>query len=136
MTSEIKPYPVVDTLVEMFGQWLKHRREIAEMCQCDTGEFAHIAQDLGISSGDLEAFVRRGPHAADELPRLLKALGIEEKELARTQPLVLRDMEHVCATCEHKRQCDHDLAAGSSAQHYEEYCANAPTIDALGRKVH
>ena len=77
--------------------------------------------------------VRQGPHAADELPRLLKSLGIDEADLARTQPLVLRDMERVCAMCASKRQCDRDLAAGTSAEHYEEYCLNAPTIDSLGQ---
>jgi hypothetical protein len=119
----------------MFGNWLKHRREVKEMCRCDTGEFARIAQDLGLTPGDLNTLVRQSPHAADELPKLLKALGIDEKAIARTQPLVLRDMERVCASCQYKRQCDRDLAEGVSAQNYEEYCGNAPTIDALGQKV-
>jgi Family of unknown function (DUF6455) len=65
------------------------------------------------------------------LPKLLTALGIDEKALSRTQPLVLRDMIRVCASCQQKRQCDRDLDAGTAAQHYEEYCLNASTIDAL-----
>lgn len=72
-------------------------------------------------------------HSWEELPKLLKVLGVDEADLARTQPLVLRDMERVCALCHHKRQCDRDLAAGTSAEHYKEYCLNAPTIDDLGR---
>ena len=67
--------------------------------------------------------------------RLLKALGIDEADLSRTEPLVLRDMERVCAMCAHKRQCDRDLAAGTSAEHYEGYCLNASTIDSLGQPV-
>jgi len=136
MTAQTRSYPVVDALIDIFGDWLKHRREIREMCDCGSGEFAAIAHDLGVTPDDLDTFVRQGPHAADELPKLLKALGIDETAIARTQPLVLRDMERVCAVCQHKRQCDHDLAAGRSAQHYEEYCGNAATIDALDRKVH
>jgi hypothetical protein len=66
------------------------------------------------------------------LPKLLTALGIDEKALSRTQPLVLRDMARVCTSCQQKYQCDRDLDAGASAQHYEEYCLNASTIDALG----
>ncbi|MGZ5805374.1 MAG: DUF6455 family protein, partial [Xanthobacteraceae bacterium] len=76
-----------------------------------------------------------GPHAHDELPKMLKALGIDQNALAKTQPLVLRDMERTCAQCDHKRQCDHDLAAGTATKHYEEYCGNALTIDALGGKL-
>ena len=45
----------------------------------------------------------------------------------------LRDMERVCALCLHKRQCDVDLAAGTSREHYQEYCPNAPTIKRLLR---
>jgi hypothetical protein len=33
--------------------------------------------------------------------------------------------------CGHKRECDRDLMAGASAQHYEGYCPNAPTIAGL-----
>ena len=88
-----------------------------------------------MSSADLEALVRQGPHAADELPKMLAALGIDQQDLARTEPLVLRDMERVCSLCNHKRQCDRDLAAGTAAAHYEEYCGNADTIDGLGPRV-
>jgi hypothetical protein len=45
-------------------------------------------------------------------------------------------MERVCASWQHKRQCDHDIAAGTSGQHYEEYCGNAATINSLGQKAH
>ena len=77
--------------------------------------------------------MRQGPHAADELPKLLKALGIDEEDLARVEPMVLHDMERVCALCAHKRECDRDLAAGTSAEHYKGYCLNAPTIEQLGQ---
>ena len=67
--------------------------------------------------------------------KLLMALGIDEGAISRTQPLVLRDMARVCASCQQKRQCDRDLDAGTSAQHYEGYCLNASTIDALDLKA-
>lgn len=132
MTAPEHPFPRVEALIDTFAGWLKHRQELSEIRQMDTTEFDRIAGDLRVSRGDLDTLVRRGPHAADELPKLLKALGIDEADLARTEPLVLRDMERVCAMCASKRQCDRDLAAGTSAGHYEEYCLNAPTIDGLG----
>ena len=101
----------------------------------DTADFDRIAGDLRVSPGVLDTLVRQGPHAADELPKMLKVLGIDEADLARTQPLVLRDMERVCALCANKRECDRDLAAGTAAEHYEGYCLNAPTIDSLERPV-
>jgi transcriptional regulator with XRE-family HTH domain len=133
MTAASKPYPRVEFLINSFADWIKQRRELHEMRQMDRADFDRIAGDLRVTPDDLEELVRKGPHAADELPKLLQALGINEASLARAQPLVLRDMERVCAMCNHKRECDRDLAAGTAAEHYEDYCNNAPTIDRLGQ---
>ena len=84
-----------------------------------------IANDLQVSPADLEELVRGGPHAADELPRLLEALGISARDLARVEPIVGANLERVCALCESKRECNRDLASGASAEHYQEYCLNA-----------
>lgn len=135
MTIQEHPYPRVELAINAFGDWLKHRSELKEMREMDSANFSRIASELQLSNADLEALVRRGPHAADELPKMLKALGIDHADLVRTEPLVLRDMERVCALCNQKRQCDRDLAAGTAAAHYEEYCANAHTIDGLGPRA-
>ena len=135
MTVQEHPYPRVELLIDTFGDWLKHRRELKEMREMDAANFGRIANELRMSSADLEALVRRGPHAADELPKMLKALGIDQETLMRTEPLVLRDMERVCALCSQKHACNRDLAAGTAAAHYDEYCANAPTIDGLGPRA-
>lgn len=135
MAPQTRPYPIVTGLIDLFGDWLKHRQEIREIRGLDSGEFASIAQDLRVTPADLDALVCQGPHAADELPKLLKALGIDEKALSRTEPLVLRDMARVCALCRQKARCDHDLDAGTSPTHYADYCLNAGTIEALERKT-
>jgi hypothetical protein len=124
---------VVERLTHQFGNWLKHRQELSEMRQLSATEFDRIASELQVSRTDLDELVRRGPHAADELPQLLKALGISESELARIAPLLLHDMERVCALCGQKRECDRDLAAGTSASSYQDYCLNAPTINELSK---
>jgi uncharacterized protein YjiS (DUF1127 family) len=135
MTVQENPYPIVSRMIDVFGEWLKHRRELRELREIDAANFGQIASDLRLSSADLEALVRQGPHAADELPKMLTALGIDQDDLARTEPLVLRDMERVCSLCNHKRQCDRDLAAGIAAAHYPEYCGNADTIEGLGPRA-
>jgi hypothetical protein len=136
MTVQDQPHSVVERLTHTFSDWIKHRQELNEMRQLNASEFDRIASDLRVSPADLNELVRHGPHAADELPKLLKALGIDEADLARVEPLVLHDMERVCALCQHKRECDHDLAVGASAEHYREYCLNAPTIEQLGHVGH
>jgi hypothetical protein len=134
MTTQ-NTYPTVEYLIDTFGNWLHHRRELSEIRQMDRTDFNRIASDLRISPADLDGLVRQGPHAADELPKLLKTLGIDQATLANTEPLLLRDMERVCSLCSHKRQCDRDLAAGTSAEHYHGYCLNASSIDGLGQPV-
>lgn len=131
MTVQDKPHPVVDRVIEIFSDWLTHRRELKEMLTMDAANFGDIARELGVSTDDLEAVLRHGPHAADELPKMLRALGIDTADLARTEPLVLRDMERTCAMCVQKRQCRRDLAANSAAEHYRGYCGNATTFDSL-----
>jgi Family of unknown function (DUF6455) len=135
MATQIKAYPIVTSAINMFGDWLRHRQEMREMREIDSGDFARIAHDLSVSPAELDILVRRGPHASDELPKLLKSLGIDEAALSRTQPLLQRDMVRVCAACQEKARCDRDLEAGTSAQHYAEYCANAADINALTQKT-
>ena len=134
MTLKNKPYPVVDRLIETVGDWLSHRRaiqEIEEICGNSAAEFSRIARDLGVTPDTLDAFVRKGPHAADELPKLLRELGIDEADLAKTHPQLLLDMQRVCAFCEHKGGCNKDLASHMAREKYEEYCENSQTIAAV-----
>jgi hypothetical protein len=131
MKTEIKSHPLIDGLIEMFGNWLIHRREMCELRQLDCGEFDSIARDLRMTPGDLDRFVRQGPHAADELPRLLEVLGIDEAALVRSEPAALQDMQRVCVSCERQVQCRNDLETGVSARDYKDYCLNASTMNAL-----
>ena len=133
MATQTKTYPIVENAINLFSDWLKHRQEMRELREMNSGDFARIAQDLCISPAELDAVVRQGPHASEQLPRLLKSLGLDEAAVSRTQPLLHRDMMRVCISCSRKALCDHDFDAGTSAQRYEEYCPNAPAISELGQ---
>ena len=130
--SEFKNYPVVESVIDLFTRWLERRREIAELCTCDAISREKIAIDLGVSPGELDQLIRRGPHAADELPKMMAAIGLDAKAIARAQPLVIRDLQRACALCDQKKQCNRHLAAGTAAQHYREYCPNTTTLASLG----
>jgi len=134
MAARTKTYPIVENAIDLFGDWLKHRQEMRELRDMNSSDFARIARDLCVSPAELDEVVRRGPHASDELPRLLKALGIDEAALSRTQPVLQRDMMRVCAACRQKTLCNYDLDADTAAGHYEEYCPNASNIDGLNER--
>lgn len=135
MTTEIKTYPIFENVINLFGDWLQHQREMRELRDMNSGDFARIARDLCVSPAELDAVVRQGPHASDELPRLLEVLGIDEARLSRTQPVLQRDMMRVCSACQQKALCNHDLESGALAQRYDEYCPNASAIDELEQKA-
>ena len=134
MPTKTKTYPIVENAINLFGDWLQHQREMRELRDMNSRDYARIAQDLCITPAELDVVVRRGAHASDELPRLLKVLGIDKVTVSRTQPVLQRDMMRVCAACRQKALCNHDLDSGTLAQRYDEYCPNAPAIDELGQK--
>lgn len=95
----------------------------------DPGKLERVARDLNVTVGDLEMLVRQDSQGADELPYTLTALGIDETTLWHAEPALLRDMRRVCSICRHKRRCHQELACGTAATNYVEYCENADTID-------
>jgi hypothetical protein len=133
MNTESRPYPVVQDLIDSFAAWLKHRRELSEMRALGRANLDRIASDLRISPDDLEELVRHGDHSADELPKMLAQLGIDELRLAKVYPVLLRDMERVCGLCRDKAHCHAELADGTAADSYHDYCPNASTLEALDR---
>jgi hypothetical protein len=130
-----KQYPIVDKIVDAFSNWLRRRRDIREIRELDSSELAKIGRELNVPPTDLDTLVHQGPHASDELLHLLTLLGLDKELLPRTQPLALRDMTRVCASCQQKRRCNRDLSTGASAQHYEEYYLNPPAIEELKTKA-
>jgi transcriptional regulator with XRE-family HTH domain len=132
-TTRSEPYPFVTKVIDLFGDWLKQRRELNELTAyaADPGELERLARELNVTPDVLDMLVRQGSQRASELPEMLKALGIDETALRRAQPALLRDMERVCSFCMHKRQCHQELAGGTAATNYVEYCENADNIDML-----
>ena len=123
-------------LFEAIARWVERYRQATglrrELANCGAEEVAAIARDIGLSTEELEFIDSKGPHAADELPKLLRALGVDPQKLA-SQRGTMRDLQRICITCGHKAQCQHELAAGTAAAHYRDYCPNAISIDEVFR---
>ena len=128
MSTATRPYPIVQDLIESFASWLKHRRELNEMRQLDRADFNRIAQ----RSPDRRLTIWRSWSATASTPptncRRCSSSSASAPKARRAQPLVLRDMERVCALCSHKGQCDRDLADGTAAENTTA-SAPMPTLD-------
>ena len=123
------------SVLDAIADWVKRYREAIglrnEMANCTPEQVAVIARDMGLSPLELLSITAKGRDAADELPRLLLALGVDPQKLASENPGTMRDLQRICITCGHKRQCRHDLARGTAASHYRDYCPNAISLDTL-----
>ena len=135
MTSHAQEHRSVDSVFNAIANWVKKYRQAVgmkdEFANCGPDEVAAIARDIGLSRQELEFIANKGAHAADELPKLLRALGIDPQKLASDGRATFRDLQRICITCGHKNQCQHDLAAGTATSHYREYCPNAMSIDEI-----
>lgn len=121
-------------MIHAFAEWLKRRRDRAELSALDTDERDRVAHDLGVGAAELDFLVREG-HDPLELPRMLAAIGIDEAALARAQPALRRELERVCSLCESTTLCRHELADGTAGVSYPYFCPNAEELKALSGKA-
>ena len=84
------------TVLDAIAAWIKKYREAIgtqnELANCTPEQVAAIARDMGLSPGELRFMAAKGPHAADELPKLLRALGVDPQQLASKDPGKMRDL--------------------------------------------
>ena len=120
-------------IVKRVQNWFAGQFRRAELDRIDEAELSRIARDTGVSVGELGELARLGPDAADQLPRRMQVIGLEFETVGRDEPIVLRDMQRLCAQCSHKGRCDHDLRAHPADPSWESYCPNSTTLRSLQR---
>ncbi len=116
--------------MHVFSDWIRHRRERAELDAMSSDDLGRLAHDIGVSAGELERMVDAG-HDPDRLSEMLRALGFDEAALARAEPAILRDMQRLCSLCDTVGTCRHALDAGIAPTTYRSFCVNAATFEAL-----
>lgn len=97
----------------------------------DDETIREIAHDCGIQPDQLIALAKAGPHAADEMPAMMRALGIDPMEVETHYREQFRAMQIDCSNCTSKDECRRDLKNGSAAQHFNDYCANADDLSSF-----
>lgn len=128
-------YPTVEFLIGAVADWVnKYRRGTGvhkEFQQCGPDEVMQIARDLGVTASELRAIASKDPGGADLLKKLLAALHVEPNQISKANPGVMRDLQRLCVSCADKKRCRNELAAGTAAERFHDYCPNAYTLDAL-----
>jgi hypothetical protein len=128
-------YAGLEFVLSGIAQWITKYRQARRVHDplryCDADQVAGIAWDLGVSAGELANLARKGPKSAALLQKMLLALGVDQATLASEDPLIMRDLQRLCIACAHKKQCEHDLSAGTAAENYRDYCPNTYTLNVL-----
>lgn len=105
--------------------------------------FLSIAQELrDIDRECMETMLEARMAGPDPLPpeeatkvrsliEMLKSLELDPDVIRLKQPETMRKLEAACIVCTKRDRCDHELAAGTAADAYREFCPNAPRLNAL-----
>jgi|SRR5262245_57151303 len=126
---------LVRTAFKVIADWVSNYRRLIglteEFDMCGPVEVMRMAKDIGVTPGQLRELVRKGPGSADLLKTMLVALHVDPKVIADLDPLVMRELKWLCITCSSKKRCAHELAKGTSAENFHEFCPNAMSLDEL-----
>jgi len=110
--------------------WIKARalrdNELGAMSRDD---MHFLAADLGITEADLMDIAPRVTDHSDLMDRMMRIRGLDPDTVRHHFSALVRDMELTCARCSDVRQCRRELAAGTAAAHFHEFCPNAETMD-------
>lgn len=118
-------------LMDWFAKGWESSAEADMIASLDDFTIQSIAHDCGISPDQLIELAKAGPHAADEMIGMMKALNIDPAEIELRLRAQFRDMQITCAHCAHKGECRRDLASGAAAENFAHYCGNANELNVL-----
>jgi len=121
----------VQQILSWFAQGFGDASKSDMLASLSDAEIEALAEDCGMSSHQLLALVKAGPHAADEMPAMMRALNIDPAEVEYRMRRVFRDMQITCAQCQSKETCQQHLRQGKADNTFVEYCGNADTLNAL-----
>ncbi|RDV03285.1 hypothetical protein [Undibacter mobilis] len=127
----LTPVETVRSPLKRFVQWWRGFAAMPLASEVGGVEANKIASEIGVSVPELEAVRHKGAAAAYPMYRRLASLGLDEERIARDEPGVLNDLQRVCSLCADKKQCLHELKADPNDPHWQDYCPNMPTFEAL-----
>lgn len=116
-------------LAGRFVEWLMDRLQPSEMERMGPAEVSRMAQDLGLSSDELQRLAAGEPDAARLLYQRLELIGLTRADIEKAG--AARDMERTCALCDARGACEHDMAERPQSEAWKAYCPNEGTLAAL-----
>lgn len=118
-------------LLAWFGSSFEAATEADMLANLDEAQLSALAEDCGLAPHELLALAKAGPHAADEMPRLMRALNIDPAEVEFRMRRLFRSMQVTCSSCASKQSCRHDIDSGQIRDAFASYCGNTDLLNEL-----
>jgi hypothetical protein len=134
LESEPQGNPFIEMAVKAIADWVsKYRNAIGfdELGMCGPDEVMRMAEEIGVTPSQLHELASKGTGNPNLLKSMLLALHVDPEVLADMDPLIARELKWLCITCGNKQRCKHELAKGTAAEHFREFCPNAVSLDEL-----
>jgi len=129
---------MLNAIALWWKRWIKSRSQLFELESSGADQVERMAKDLSMSPSELRRLVIRGSDEADLLHRRLAILHLDVDALARSEPLLFRDLQKLCALCESRGRCVRDLAREANreptdveSRDWRDYCPNTATLNML-----
>ncbi len=122
--------PLTTSVWRRCRDWLGQRSSL-DPAYCPQEEIERMASDLRMPATELFSASRRGAKSAELLRRRLTALDLDPREISRTEPGAMRDLQRCCTLCGSRGRCARDLSRNASTPTWQSYCPNAGTLAAL-----
>ena len=119
------------SIFKAWRNWRDACLGIADSHVCTESELKRRARYLGIPIAQLRWVLSYSPEPIGLLQRRMEALSLDPDDVTRTEPLLLRELQHRCARCERREQCALELAdksADPASENWRDYCPNAATL--------
>lgn len=128
LENEPQGNPFVEMTLKAIADWVSVYRNAIGLNELGPDEVMRMAKEIGVTPDQLHEMASKGPGNADLLKSMLVALGVDPTVLAEMDPLVVRELKWLCITCSNKQRCEHELAKGTAAEHFREFCPNAVSL--------
>ena len=129
--SPFNPYPIFDSIIAAFRDWVRNGRLNLRLDECDSYEVARMARDVGLSPNELRRMSKLKPDAAKLLLDRMAALRLDPGTLTKNDPSTMHDLQRLCSNCASKKRCQRDLVGHRDDPVWRQYCPNAGTLEAL-----
>lgn len=108
-----------------FRRKMRQRNELSTL---EPVEARRMADEFGVSVGQLREMIDQGPDAARQLYERLAQARIGTETISSE---TMRDLQRCCGYCDSKPLCDHELQDQPKTASWPKYCPNELTIRAL-----